>query len=80
MTIELFNFLWIYLLDKSLFGFRLDTSNLPFSIIARFGLFYPIDFWYNSRIEFDRNNFRTNKIYDIVIPYICDIEFIKEVS
>lgn len=80
MTISILNFLWIFLFNKSIFGFRLDTSYLPFSILARFGLFYQIDFWFNSRIDYDKVHCRTNKIYDIAIPYICDITFIKEVT
>lgn len=79
MVLGLFNFIWIYLFSKCLFGFKIDTSNLPFSIIARFIPFYFANFWWNAGYEYDYRHSVMNYKVDLIIPFICDIEFYKQV-
>lgn len=73
MVLDFFNVIWIYFLSKCLFGFRIDTSKLPFSIVARFGLFYSADFYYDSRLEYDHEHGIMNYRLDLIIPFLFDI-------
>lgn len=79
MTIEFFNFLWIYFLNKCLFGFRIDTSCLPFSIVVRLIPLYKLNFWYNNNYEYDARYGAANRHIDLLIPYICDIILVYQV-
>lgn len=73
MTIGFFNVLWVYFLEKCLFGLRLDTSKLPFSIMARFIPFYTYDFWINKTVEYQSESGQFIKRIDLLLPFICDI-------
>lgn len=79
MILEFWNTVWIYLLSKCLFGFRIDTSRLPFSVSVRFIPFYKVDFWCNSRKFYDLEHRVMNRQIDLIIPYLCDIMFIKQI-
>lgn len=79
MILEFWNTVWIYLFTKYLIGFRIDTSKLPFSIFIKFIPFYKVDFWYNSKIFYDKRNGFLNKQIDLIIPYLCDIVFVKQI-
>lgn len=79
MTIEFFNVLWIYILEKCLFGFRFDTSIFPFSIIVRLFPFYKANFWYNADYEYDKEHGIMNYRIDLIIPFVCDLVLIKQV-
>lgn len=80
MIIDFFNTLWIFFFKHSLFGIRLDTSKLPFSFIARFGLFYKADFWFCNNIIENKDRYCLERHIDLIIPYVCDINFVKEVE
>lgn len=72
MTLSFFNILWLYFLEKCLFGFRLDTQSLPFSINIMFIPFYKIEYWncFSKTVQEDGS---VEKRWDLLIPYLCDI-------
>ena len=66
MILEFWNTLWVYFLSRCLFGFKLDTSRLPFSAVVRLIPFYKVDFWYNADYDYDvEHNVMNYKIYSI---------------
>lgn len=80
MVLDFFNIIWIYFLNKCLFGFRIDTSILPFSILARFIPFYSVDLYCNNEVQYDSIHNKTNRRIDLIIPGFCDIIYIKEIK
>lgn len=80
MVLDFFNIIWIYFLSKCLFGFRIDTSKLPFSIVARFIPFYSVDLYYNNELQYDSIHNKTNRRIDLIIPCLCDIIYIEEIK
>lgn len=78
MTLDFFNFLWIYLFKQCLLGLRLDTSNLPFSLVVKLIPFGKEDFWFNSEYYYDNVHKIMNKRIDLIIPWLCDIILIHE--
>jgi len=79
MILEFWNTLWIYLLSRCLFGFKLDTSRLPFSAVVRLIPFYKVDFWYNADYDYDVEHNVMNYKIDLIIPFVCDIMLIWQV-
>lgn len=79
MILEFWNTLWIYFLSRCLFGFKLDTSRLPFSAVVRLIPFYKVDFWYNTDYDYDVEHNVMNYKIDLIIPFVCDIMLIWQV-
>lgn len=78
MIIKIFDFIWLYFFFYCLFGFRIDTSRLPFTIFVRF---FPTDikeFWYCNDAEYDFDHDRLNDVIFLTIPHILDFSFWKE--
>lgn len=79
MILEFWNTLWVYFLSRCLFGFKLDTSRLPFSAVVRLIPFYKVDFWYNADYDYDAEHNVMNYKIDLIIPFVCDIMLIWQV-
>lgn len=79
MILEFWNTVWIYFLERCLFGFKIDTSRLPFSLIVNLIPFYKVNFWCNADYEYDMQHQVMNYKMDLIIPYLCDIMLIKQI-
>lgn len=79
MTLEFWNVVWIWFLEKCLFGFKIDTSRLPFSLVVRLIPFYKVNFWFNAGYDYDVKHHVMNYKVDLIIPFLCDIMLIKQV-
>lgn len=69
----------VSLLDKAIFGFKIDTSKLPFSIDSKFIPFYWTGMWINKE-KFKQPNGKMTIVKDIMLPLLCDIRIYTDMK
>lgn len=83
MRIIFFNILFITFFQDCLLGLRFDTSKLPTTFNIKLFPFYKFGYYIGKHTALDYYEECDieciNRYLDIMIPYLCDIEIIKEI-